>query len=574
MNQSIAKLPYAVSTLGFVLAVGIGCNKVQPEKSNLVSNERPGSGDSNAQGTLNTPPSGNAERSASDSPLIPMDQTDLTGGGEKIVAPNPDRLADMPNSPPAGPVVLPPPDNRVAEMLADAAPNLASTKFARILPTSATGADELIAYVAQVDDALSELVTYGSKELIDQATFTEGGLRLGGFKLAAAERLIAAPNATDAQIKRGKVTKLVALSHLSGLQDVKAAQRLNEFARELSQSEDLELEHEGRVVLLGFEVQSLRNGITTEPARLVNACQQLLKSPEHRRFPELVAVQNAASVMHAMGFDEAMFEVLDLMASSYQAVPEKQLRDRAWGFSIGSRPAAQSFFAQLTALDQGGAQSSDVVESARALLSQHPYDSTAEQIAGTIGNLEAAGYAETADDLVPLILDYATGPNVDPAQQKLLGDLIETFRKRQQLIGQLFELPDWNTIDGRSFDSQSLRGKWILLEFWDSFSIPSRRELKTLDDSNDRLSSAEIQVVGICMDKDLRQAQQFLSSLNNTWIHLLPNDADSPDRPSLVKKLGAGQIPYSVLVDPEGRIRRLYVRAGEVLTTVSSLSKP
>ncbi|HBE70933.1 MAG TPA: hypothetical protein DDW52_22535 [Planctomycetaceae bacterium] len=570
MTHNNAKRLSAVLMLGVILAAG--CNKVQPEKSNLASND---TSNSNPPGQLNPPPTDGArERSASDSPVIPIDNADLTNGLEKIRAPDPNDTPETPDGSSRGQVVLPPPDNRVAEMLADAAPDLASTKFARLLPTSATTADKLIAYVDQVDDALRELVTYGSKELIDQETFNEGGLRLGGFKLAAAERLIAAPNATEAEIKRGKVTKLVALSHLSGLQDVKSAQRLNEFARELSQSEDPDLEHEGRVVLLGFEVQSLRNGITTEPARLVNACQQLLKSPEHRRFPELVAVQNAASVMHEMGFEKAMFDVLNLMASTYQAVPEKQLRDRAWGFSIGSRPVAQQFFAQLTALDQGNAQPGGVAESAKTLLAQHPYDSTAEQVASTIGNLEAAGYEETAEELVPLILDYATGPNVDPSQQKLLGDLVETFRFRQRLIDQPFELSNWNTIDGRKFESQSSEGNWVLLEFWDSLNIASRRELKSLNDSESQLSAAGIQVIGVCMDQDLQQAQQFLESLNNTWIHLLPNSVDSPNSPSLTKRFGTGQLPYSVLIDPQSRIRKLYVRAGELVDTVDSLSTP
>lgn len=459
-------------------------------------------------------------------------------------------------------------------LLSDSAPEIESRKFATILPSESNQPSELIEHIGEVDRALQELVVFGSQDLIDQEIYVEGGLRLGKMKLLAAEKIIASEAATDQQLKIGKVTKLVALSHLGGLQDVQSAQQLNQFARELSQSEDPDLEHQGRVVLLGFEVQSLQNGLTQEPANLVVACEQLLKTPEYRNFPELMAVQNAASVLHQMDFQEATFATLDVIAEAYQASPDKNLRDRAWAFAIGSRPVAQQFYATMRALDQGEATAGEIAAAAEQLFEQHPLDSTAEQLAFTVGNIESAGYIDASRRIAEIVESALDKEDMADSQRKGIQELLAAHTKRMELSGKMFAPQDAVTFTGDSFDASTLAGKVVLVEFWSSDNIPSREELKRIANQYSELKSLGLEVVGLSLDDNVADAEQFLSSANLPWINLRSADLSRIGTASAYAlQHGVKQVPFAFLVDSSGKIVKLHVHAANLRQEVEQLLK-
>lgn len=461
-----------------------------------------------------------------------------------------------------------------AVLLSDSAPEIESRLFATILPSKSTQPTELIEHIGDVDRALQELVLFGSQELIDQEIYVEGGRRLGKMKLFAAEKIIASESATDQQLKIGRVAKLVALSHLGGLQDAQSAQQLNEFARELSQSDDPDLEHQGRVVLLGFEVQSLQNGLTQEPANLVVACEQLLKTPEYRNFPELMAVQNAASVLHQMDFQEATFATLDVIAEAYQASSDKNLRDRAWAFAIGSRPVAQQFYSTMRALDQGDGTAADVAAAAEQLIQEHPLDSTAEQLAFTVGNIEAAGYIDASQRLAEIVATSLDKETMADSQRKGIQELLAAHTQRMDLIGKPFTPQDALTFAGDSFDVSTLKGKVVLVEFWASENIPSREELTKLANEYSQLEPLGFEVVALSLDENLAAAQQFLDNANLPWINLRSADQSRLGAASAyAQQFGVNQVPFAFLVDPSGKIAKLHVRAANLREAVEQLLK-
>ncbi len=553
--------PIASSILiaGLVLQA-IGCNKVAPTgpANELADGSSTSASPSDSQSSTAPIPSSR-----------PIDSMPAPSPVKEFTPPIQTEVSPPTEGELVQPMVV---DQGAATSAQSNAPELESQSFATILPSDSQVPGELIEHIREVDNALEDLVIFGRRNLIDEDIFLEGGRRLGQMKLLASERIIASDQSTEEERKVGKVAKLVALSHLGGLQDVAAARELNEFARELSQSNDPDLEHQGRVVLLGFEVQSLQNHLTTEPTNLVVACEQLLKLPEHRNFPELMAVQNAASVMHQMGFSDATFATLDLIAEAYQDSGDKNLRDRSWAFAIGSRPVAQRFFDAMKALDSGEGDAETIAATAATLMQEHPLSTTVEQLALTIGNIESAGHIDASQRIAEIVGDALASNSLPDFQRRGIRELIDAHRTRTALVGQKFSPPDALTFAGDGFNPGQLKGKVVLVEFWSSDNMAARQELSDIANAYANLEPQGFEVVAMNLDSDLVAAQQFLSETSFPWINVRPADATrtGPDA-AYAKAFGANQIPFSFLVDRDGTIAKLHVRSGDLADEVERM---
>ncbi|MCA9132771.1 MAG: hypothetical protein KDA45_06440, partial [Planctomycetales bacterium] len=144
--------------------------------------------------------------------------------------------------------------------------------------------EELIEHLREIDSALQDLVLAGSSNMLDEGSFRQAGLRLGRMKQEAGKRLANAPSATAEQRKSGMLAQLIALSHMSGLRHVESAKELSRFAEQLVSSGDPDLAHQSRVVLLGFELQALQNGVHSAPEQLLAGLEGLFERPEDRGF--------------------------------------------------------------------------------------------------------------------------------------------------------------------------------------------------------------------------------------------------------------------------------------------------
>ena len=125
---------------------------------------------------------------------------------------------------------------------------------------------------------------------MDEQAAKEAAIELARMKLEAGEHLAGLPTATAPQIKQGTQAQLVALSHLSGLKDVQAAKRLEEFAAGLLNHSDIELRHQGQIVQFGFAIQSLQNGVLNDPAPLLQAARELVAEPDFRTRLEMTSL--------------------------------------------------------------------------------------------------------------------------------------------------------------------------------------------------------------------------------------------------------------------------------------------
>ena len=117
--------------------------------------------------------------------------------------------------------------------------------------------------------------------------------------------------------------------------------------------------------------------------------------------------------------------------------------------------------------------------------------------------------------------------------------------------GQARRLGDWN-------------GKLVLVNFWATWCAPCREEMPLLDRTRRDLAGKGFEVVGIAVD-DADAVATFLKESPVQYPILIGADNDT------LRKFGdgSGVLPYSVLIDSEGKL--LAQRAGGFSS--SSLSR-
>lgn len=109
-------------------------------------------------------------------------------------------------------------------------------------------------------------------------------------------------------------------------------------------------------------------------------------------------------------------------------------------------------------------------------------------------------------------------------------------------------------LDGQPTSLDAWRGRWLLVNFWAPWCPPCRAELPRLDAAQQRYGVRGLQVIGIAEDTP-QAVRAYLAQVPLHYPVLLPG-ADHPGR-----AFGNSRqdLPYSVLVDPEGRmVKRHY----------------
>ncbi len=149
------------------------------------------------------------------------------------------------------------------------------------------------------------------------------------LKLEASRQLMKHPEADAKSKSEGARGELQALSHLAAVGDLNAADELEELASANLKSDDARLAADSRLVLMGFAIESLRNGEADAADRIISYVDAMNNSEVKPDVPAMMVLGQARETLANYGHEDEARRVRDTIIELFASSPDPQIAQLA-----------------------------------------------------------------------------------------------------------------------------------------------------------------------------------------------------------------------------------------------------
>lgn len=132
--------------------------------------------------------------------------------------------------------------------------------------------------------------------------------------------------------------------------------------------------------------------------------------------------------------------------------------------------------------------------------------------------------------------------------------------------------PDFTlqTPDNKSISLSSLKGKYVLVDFWASWCGPCRKENPNVVKAYNQFKDKNFTILGVSLDEDKAAWQAAIAKDKLTWTHV--SDLKGWQS-SVVAPYNIEAIPANFLLDKDGKIIAKNLRGEDLVNTLNSIIK-